>query len=345
MLVDEKFMQRGIELALLGQGNVAPNPLVGAVIVHQGKIIGEGYHKKYGEAHAEVNAVNSVLDISLLSEATIYVTLEPCAHVGKTSPCANLIVQHQFKRVVIGCVDSFSAVSGKGIERIRESGIDVTVGCLENECRQLNKHFFTFHEKNRPFVFLKWAQTLDGKIDNGNHNQNVTRISSEESKTLVHQWRNNHQAILVGRKTVENDNPSLTVRAVFGKNPIRIVLDPKANLALDYNIFNNEARTFVLNLLKNKTIDNVEYIKLNNLSPISILEKLTELNIISVLIEGGAQTLQSFIDANLWDEAAILQGNVSFEEGTYAAKLNRKSNYSFEYFGDTISMYSKNDNK
>jgi len=340
---DEKFMKRCIELALLGQGNVAPNPMVGAVIVFEGKIISEGYHHEFGKAHAEVNAVNSVSNKSLLSKATIYVSLEPCSHHGKTPPCTDLLVQHQFKRVVIGCLDTFSEVSGKGVQRLKDAGIDVTIGCLELECRQLNKHFFTFHEKKRPFIFLKWAQTVNGKIDNDSNDKNITWISSPESKTLVHQWRNNHQAILVGKNTIKNDNPSLTVRAVSGKNPIRIILDSNANLTLDYNVFNNEARTIVLNLVKKETIDNVEYIKLNNLSPISILQKLTELNIISVLIEGGAQTLQSFIDANLWDEAAILHGNVSFEEGTNAPIFSAKSNYSFEYFGDTISMYSKND--
>lgn len=343
MLLDEKFMQRGIELALLGQGNVAPNPMVGAVIVYNGKIIGEGYHQEFGESHAEVNAINNVKDKSILSESTIYITLEPCAHHGKTPPCADLIVKHQFKRVIIGCMDTYSEVSGKGIQRLKNAGIDVKTGCLEVECRELNKQFFAFHEKKRPFVFLKWAQTVNGKMDKGSNDKSVTWISSPESKTLVHQWRKNHQAILVGRNTIENDNPSLTVRSVTGKNPIRIVLDSNASLTSDFNVFNNEARTIVFNLKKQEVINTIEFVQLENMSPNSILQKLTELNIISVLIEGGAKTLQSFIDADLWDEAGILEANISFEEGTNAPTFKTKSNYSFKYFGDTISMYSKND--
>lgn len=342
MLLDDKFMQRGIELALLGQGNVAPNPMVGAVIVYNRKIIGEGYHQKFGEAHAEVNAFESVEDKSQLSESTIYVTLEPCSHYGKTPPCADLLVKHKFKRVVIGCVDTFSEVQGKGIERLREAGIDVHIGCLENECRELNKQFFTFHEKKRPFIFLKWAQTINGKLDNGIPDQTVTWISSPESKTLVHKWRNAHQAILVGRKTVENDNPSLTVRAITGKNPIRIVLDSELKLALTHSVFNKESKTIVFNLKKSEVVQEIEFVQLEEMTPKSILEALYDLNIISVLIEGGAQTLQSFIDSELWDEAAIITGNSSFEEGTNAPQLKHKINHSFEYFGDRISMYSKN---
>ena len=342
MLSDDKFMQRGIELALLGQGKVAPNPMVGAVIVYQGGIIGEGYHQQFGEAHAEVNAINSVKDKSILSESTIYVTLEPCSHFGKTPPCADLIVKHKFKRAVIGCQDTFSEVQGKGIVRLQEAGIVVRVGCLENECRELNKQFFTFNEKKRPFIFLKWAQTSNGKLDSGTSNQKVTWISSPESKTIVHQWRNTHQAILVGRKTIENDNPSLTVRAISGTNPIRLVLDSELKLPLTYSVFNNESKTIVFNLKKSEKVQNIEFVKLTEMTPKSILEALYELNIISVLIEGGAQTLQSFINVDLWDEAAIITGAATFENGTNAPELKRQVNHSFEYFGDTISMYSKN---
>lgn len=342
MLLDETFMQRGIDLALLGQGNVAPNPMVGAVIVYNNKIIGEGYHQKFGEAHAEVNAINSVLDVSVLSESTIFVTLEPCAHFGKTPPCADLIVKHKFKRVVIGCVDTFSEVKGKGIERMRQAGIDVTVGCLENECRELNKHFFTYHEKKRPFLFLKWAQTLNGKLDSGTHDQTITWISSPESKTLVHTWRNKHQAILVGRKTVENDDPSLTVRTISGANPTRIVLDSALKLPLTHSVFNKKSKTFVFNIKKSEKVQNIEFVKLKEMTPKSILETLYELNIISVLIEGGAETLQSFINVDLWDEAAIITGTTTFANGTDAPQLKSQVNHSFEYFGDTISMYSKN---
>lgn len=343
MLLDEKFMQRGIELAMLGQGNVAPNPMVGAVIVNKGKVIGEGYHKEIGKEHAEVNAINSVGDKSLLSESTIYVTLEPCSHFGKTPPCADLLVHSKFKRVVIGCSDPFSKVNGSGIKRLKDAGIEVTVNCLEMNCKELNKHFFTFHEKQRPYIFLKWAQTVNGKLDKGVNDKSVSWISSTESKTLTHQWRGHHQSILVGKNTVENDNPSLTVRAIKGKNPIRIVLDSNASLKSSYKIFNNESKTYIFNLIKNETINNVEYVQLKDMSLNSILEELKELNIISVLVEGGAKTLQTFIDAELWDEAAILKGKESFKEGTNAPILKAKNNYSFEYFGDTISMYSKKD--
>lgn len=336
-------MRRGIELALLGQGNVAPNPMVGAVIVYNDKIIGEGYHLQFGGPHAEVNAVNSVQDNSLLPQSTIYVTLEPCSHFGKTPPCVDLIIKHKFKRVVIGSRDPYAEVNGNGIERLKQNEIDITLNCLEEECRNLNKHFFTFHEQRRPFIFLKWAQTINGKIDNGANDQKITWISSPESKTLVHQWRKQYQAILIGKNTVENDNPSLTVRAVNGKNPIRIILDSNASLKLDYNVFNNEAKTYVFNLIREEKIDNVEFIQLNNMSIEAIIKKLTELNIISILIEGGTQTLQSFIDTDLWDEVAVLEGKTTFNEGTNAPILNKKSNYSFEYFGDTVSLYSKNE--
>lgn len=334
-------MQRGIELALMGQGNVAPNPMVGAVIVHEGKVIGEGYHEEYGKAHAEVNAVNSVKDKALLAASTIYVTLEPCAHHGKTPPCADLIVQYQFKRVVIGCTDTYSEVSGKGVQRLKKAGIEVEIGCLESKCRDLNKHFFTFHEKKRPFILLKWAQTSNGKIDSGSNDQTVTVISSPESKTLVHQWRNAHQAILVGRKTVESDNPKLTTRAIVGRNPIRIVLDSHLNLAPTNAVFNAQSRTIVLNKLKTEVVNDVEFVQLDEMSPEHILLALYNLNVISVLIEGGKETLQSFIDTELWDEAAVIKSNSTFENGTNAPRLHHSINHSFDYFGDTISMYSK----
>lgn len=342
MHLDEKFMRRGIELALLGQGNVAPNPMVGAVIVYNNKIIGEGYHQKFGEPHAEVNAINSIKDKSILPKSTIYVTLEPCSHFGKTPPCVDLIIKHKFKRVVIGSRDPYSEVNGNGIQKLKNEGIETTLNCLEEECRDLNKYFFTFHEKKRPYIFLKWAQTKNGKIDNGSHNQKISWISSPESKTLVHQWRKEYQAILIGKNTVENDNPSLTVRAVNGKNPIRIILDSEASLSLDFKVFSNEARTIVFNTAKQEKVNIIEFIQLNNMSIETIIKKLTEQNIISVLVEGGTQILQSFIDADLWDEVAILEGQTTFNEGTNAPIFNKKSNHSFEYFGDTISMYSKN---
>lgn len=342
---DNHFMNRCLELARKGKGHVAPNPLVGAIIVHNGKIIGEGYHEKYGQAHAEVNAINSVKDQSLLSEATIYVSLEPCAHFGKTPPCADLLTHHHFSRVVIGCTDTFDQVSGKGIEKLKDAGIDITVGVLEKECRALNKHFFTFHEKKRPFVFLKWAETTNGLIDNqdpisiaSNSEGEVTWISVPEVKSRVHKWRSEHIAILVGRKTVEADNPSLTVREVAGTNPIRVIIDSQAQLTLDYAAFNNKANTIIINTKKSEKLNDVEYIQLNEINPETILKSLYERGIQSVFIEGGATTIQAFIDTNLWDEACTIVGQGAFEKGTKAPILVRKPTEEF-FFGDTLKHY------
>jgi len=343
---DNHFMNRCIELARKGKGHVAPNPLVGAVIVHNGKIIGEGYHEKYGQAHAEVNAVNSVKDQSLLSEATIYVSLEPCAHFGKTPPCADLLAHHNFSRVVVGCTDTFDQVSGKGIEKLQNAGIDVTIGVLEKECRTLNKHFFTFHEKKRPFVFLKWAETTNGLIDSdenkeavtGSNLAGVTWISVPEVKSRVHKWRSEHMAILVGRKTVEADNPSLTVREVAGTNPIRVIIDSQAQLTLDYAVFNDEANTIVINTKKSENLDGVEYIQLDEINPETLLNTLYEKGIQSVFIEGGATTLQSFIDVNLWDEACTIVGQGTFEKGTKAPQIVGIHTEEL-FFGDTLKHY------
>lgn len=347
MIADEKYMHRCLEIAKMGKGQVAPNPLVGAVIVLNDTIIGEGYHRNYGEAHAEVNAVNSVQDQSKLSEATIYVSLEPCAHFGKTPPCADLLVHHHFKRVVIGCTDTFDQVSGKGVEKLQNAGIEVEIGVLERECRELNKHFFTFHEKKRPFVFLKWAQTTNGFIDNvgglpvrqqEESPKGVTWISVPEMKTRVHQWRSEHAGILVGRKTVESDNPSLTVREVAGKNPIRIVIDSNAKLNGDLAVFNSEAETLVINSVKSERNGTVEYLKLETINPENILKALYEKGIQSVFIEGGAHTLQSFIDAGLWDEACKITGQTSFESGTKAPQI--EGDFTTElFFGDTLKFY------
>lgn len=341
MSIDEFYMNRCIELARLGQGHVAPNPMVGSIIVHEGKIIGEGYHRKFGEAHAEVNAIHSVEDKRLLAESTIYVTLEPCSHFGKTPPCADLLVQHKFKKVVIGSLDPHSAVQGKGIKRLKENNITVEVGCLENACKTLNKHFFTFHEKQRPYVLLKWAETMNGKLDCGNHAGSVTPISSKESKVLVHTLRNEYQAILVGKKTVEHDNPQLTTRVVVGKNPIRVVLDSELQLNLNHAVFDNSSRTIVLNVIKTERKEHIEFVQLPNMSTQSILNALFDLKIISVMVEGGLQTLNSFIEANHWDEAILLKSKVVCDQGTDAPIINQPINHSFEYFGDTISVYSK----
>ena len=340
MQSDQRYMQRCIQLAKLGQGKVAPNPLVGAVIVHNNQIIGEGYHEKYGKAHAEVNAVTAVQDKSLLPESTIYVSLEPCAHYGKTPPCATLLAEHNFERVVIGCTDSFSAVSGKGIEKLTASGINVTVGVLEDECRTLNHAFFTFHEKKRPYISLKWAQTKNGLIDNQNQLAGqISWISAPEVQTLVHKWRTEHMGILVGRKTIEHDNPRLTVRAVEGNNPTRIVLDSNCTLESGYSVFDDSATTLVINQRKNELIKNIEYIKVNDMTPQHILNAVYNKGIQSLLIEGGAQTLQSFIDDGLWDKACVIMGQGEFNKGTTAPIIGHTPIATNTFFGDTLKWY------
>ena len=312
---EEFFMQRCIELASKTMGCASPNPMVGSVIVYNNKIIGEGYHEKYGSHHAEVNAINSVKDKSLLSKSTLYVNLEPCAHFGKTPPCSDLIIQNKIPEVVIGCVDTFSEVSGKGIERMRSVGIDVKVGVLENESRELNKRFFTFHEKKRPYIILKWAESKDRFIAPKNQTKPFWMTSSE-SKKLAHKWRAEEDAILVGRITAEKDNPSLTVREVEGSNPIRIIIDKDLKLSADFNLFNNDAKTIVFNQLKSEENNSNNYIKINfhNLTK-NILQELHKQNIQSIIIEGGTKTLQSFIDKNLWDEARIFTTKKTLTEG------------------------------
>ncbi len=315
------FMKRCIELASKAIGYTSPNPMVGSVIVYDGDIIGEGYHEKYGEAHAEVNAINSVKDKSLLPKSTLYVNLEPCAHFGKTPPCSNLIIEHEIPKVVIGCVDTFSEVAGKGIQKMKDAGIEVVVGVLESESRELNKRFFTFHEKKRPYIILKWAESQDGYIAPKNQTEPFWMTSSE-SKKLVHKWRAEEDAILVGRITAEKDNPSLTAREVEGKNPTRIVIDKDLKLDTSLNLFNSEAETLIFNSIKSEEIDTNNYIKINFNSLIeNILEELYKQNIQSVIIEGGSTTLQSFFDANMWNEARIFTANKALTEGVKAPNI------------------------
>ena len=315
-------MNRCLDLASKGLENVSPNPLVGSVIVYENKIIGEGYHMEYGKEHAEVNAITSVKDKSLLPKSTLYVNLEPCAHFGKTPPCSNLIIEHKIQKVVIGCVDTFSEVSGKGIIKMEKAGIEVSIGVLENECRELNTRFFTFHEKKRPYIILKWAESKDSFIAPNNQTAPFW-MTSNDSKKLVHKWRSEEDAILVGRITAEKDNPSLTVREVIGKNPIRIVIDKDLKLSKKLNLFNNEARTIIFNALKTKEINLNYYIKIdfNNLIK-CILQELYKQKIQSLIIEGGAKTLQSFIDKKLWDESRIFIANKTIVEGIKSPNID-----------------------
>lgn len=323
----EKYMKRCIELAKLAFGNAAPNPMVGSVIVHNDRIIGEGYHKKCGLAHAEVNAINSVKNKELLSSSTLYVNLEPCAHHGKTPPCSDLIVAKGIPNVVIGCVDIFAKVAGKGIEKLRKAGCNVTVGVLEQESIDLNKRFFTFHSKKRPYIILKWAETLDGFIDIDRRGKNPIEpywISNKLSKKLVHKWRTQEDAFMIGTNTAINDNPQLTVREWHGRNPIRVVLDNKLRLPANLKLFDKQATTIVFNSLKNESYENVEYIKIsfdNNMLN-ELISKLYTFDIQSVVIEGGRELLDSFIQKKLWDEARVFIGNKYFIKGTKAPKFS-----------------------
>jgi diaminohydroxyphosphoribosylaminopyrimidine deaminase/5-amino-6-(5-phosphoribosylamino)uracil reductase len=338
---DELFMQRCIDLAYLGQGNVAPNPMVGCVIVHEGKILAEGYHRKYGEAHAEVNAIQNLSDPTILKECVVYVSLEPCAHFGKTPPCADLLVSHQVKKVVIGCKDTNVKVGGKGIERLRKAGIEVEVGILEKECRELNKRFFTFHEKQRPYVILKWAQSKDGFLDGPrrNNEKGIFWISSPETRSLVHKWRSEEASILVGRKTVENDNPSLTVRDYFGKNPIRLIIDSQLKISGELNILSDEAPTIIFNRSRNEKAGSVEWVKIPEVETRYILEELYKRGIQSVIVEGGSRTLQYFIFDNVWDEARVIVGDTILGEGNRAPSINKVPAFSYRFSKDHIYHY------
>jgi diaminohydroxyphosphoribosylaminopyrimidine deaminase/5-amino-6-(5-phosphoribosylamino)uracil reductase len=341
MTPDEIFMARAIALAQLADASVFPNPHVGAVIVHEGEIIAEGYHKKHGEAHAEVDAVNQIEDKSILKNCTIYVTLEPCAHYGKTPPCADLLVQHQFKRVVIGSVDPFALVNGAGVERLKNSGIEVEIGVLKEQCDALNKRFFTFHEKKRPFITLKWAESKDGFIAPPEQTAGKrTHITGELSHLLVHQQRAQEHAILVGRLTVEKDNPQLNVRHIHAPSPKRFVLDANLKLGPDYQVFKDGGETHVLNCIKDERVGNVHYHKLDVLTPKSICDALYDLNIISVYIEGGSTTLQHFIDADIYDVIYRFVGPNQMQSGIKAPKFSGKLIQEMKLEEDWLGEYS-----
>lgn len=305
MSFQEQIMSRCISLARLGAGNVSTNPMVGAVVVHKGKIIGEGYHRKCGGPHAEVNAINSVKDPALLPESEIYVSLEPCAHFGKTPPCADLIIEKKIKKVYVGCLDPFSKVDGKGIQKLRAAGVEVEVGVLEKECQELNRRFFTSVNLRRPYVILKWAQSIDGYIDK---DCKPVRISNHQTEILNHKWRSEEDAILVGYNTALRDNPSLTNRLWAGKNPLRVVLDRDGSLQKNLKIFDDSARTVVLDFHGDDM-------------PQNVLTALNEMKVQSLIIEGGASTHRRFIKAGLWDEARIFVADVMLGGGTKAAEI------------------------
>ncbi|PWI29137.1 bifunctional diaminohydroxyphosphoribosylaminopyrimidine deaminase/5-amino-6-(5-phosphoribosylamino)uracil reductase RibD [Flavobacteriaceae bacterium LYZ1037] len=331
MKIHEKYIKRCIEIAKNGLGTTAPNPMVGCVIVHNNKIIGESYTSPYGGNHAEVNAIESVTNKSILSEATLYVTLEPCSHFGKTPPCSDLIINNHIPHVVIGTIDTHSKVAGKGIEKLKAAGCKVTVGVLEDACKEHHKRFFTFHDKKRPYIILKWAETQDGFIaPKSKINQQPVWITNKLSRQLVHKWRSEEQAILVGTNTVIEDNPSLTVRDWTGKNPIRIVLDKTNKLSKDYQIFNNDAETIVVT---NNEINYTSHVALQ------ICKLLHYKDIQSVIIEGGSQTLQTFIDENLWDEARVFIGNTTFTHGIKAPNFKKKQNQESSILEDSLIFF------
>lgn len=334
-----------MSIAKKGIGYSRPNPSVGAVIVWNNTIIGEGYTSSYGGNHAEVNAINSVKDKTLLKEATIYVTLEPCSHHGKTPPCADLIIKYQFKKVVIGCIDSNRLVAGKGVERLKKAGVDVLVGVLESECLYHHRRFFTVQEKKRPYIILKWAETKDGFIAPlSKEKQQPVWISNQYSQQLVHQWRSQEHAIMVGTSTVIDDNPTLNVRSWSGQNPVRIVLDRSLRIPKTATIFDKSVQTIVITQVgakpqqydKNLIFEEIYFSK--NIA-IQICEVLQKNKIQSVIIEGGLQTLQTFIDEDLWDEARVFIGDKEFKEGVPSPKLNRVTNEEMNLHTDVLKKY------
>ncbi|MFM9840671.1 MAG: bifunctional diaminohydroxyphosphoribosylaminopyrimidine deaminase/5-amino-6-(5-phosphoribosylamino)uracil reductase RibD [Cyclobacteriaceae bacterium] len=342
MTPDELFMQRTFELALLGVGHVSPNPRVGCVIVHDGKIIGEGWHQKYGESHAEVNAVRSVQDQSLLKNSTVYVNLEPCSHFGKTPPCANMLIQHQVKKVVIANVDTNPLVGGEGIKKLKETGIEVATGILEKQGRELNKRFFTFMEKQMPYIILKWAQTADGFVAQSNYESKW--ISNEYSRQLVHRWRSEEDAVLVGTRTAAHDNPTLTVRDWTGRNPVRIVIDRFLRLSEKLNLFDRTQKTICYNVLKQEEYTNLSLIRLDEKDFIhQLVADLYKQKVQSVIIEGGAQTFQLFIDAALWDEARVFTSTRSFGAGISAPIIQGNLQSEQDIFLDRFQRIFKNE--
>ena len=344
MNISEKYIKRCIELARNGLGNTYPNPMVGSVIVHKGKIIGEGWHQRAGEAHAEVNAIASVKDKSLLKNSTIYISLEPCSHYGKTPPCSDLIIEKGIRKVVIGTMDPFAKVAGRGIKKLMDAGSEVKVGVLEEECLELNRRFFSFHNKKRPYIILKWAQTQDGFIaPKPRSEKRPVWITNKYSGTLVHKWRGEEAAILVGTRTVLEDNPNLNVRKWTGADPVRIIIDKELKIPQDASVYNNEQKSiFICERKPERSNANnpiFEEIGFSENIAKDISDILYKHELQSVIIEGGTKTLQQFIDSGLWDEARIFTGSVRFKEGTKAPFLNGKLEKESMIANDNLKIY------
>ncbi len=343
MQSNEIYMHRCLDLAALGLGKTYPNPMVGAVIVHQSKIIGEGWHQKAGEAHAEVHAVQSVKDVTLLINSTLYVSLEPCAHEGKTPPCVDLILKHKIPNVVVGCLDPFSKVSGKSIQKMKEAGVNVILGMLEEECLATNKRFISLYVHKRPYIILKWAECLEGFIaPNDQAKGEPVWLISRESKILVHKWRTEESSILIGRKTADVDNPALTARLWKGKNPLRIVIDKDLKLEKNLQVFDEKVETLVFTQKSNADYGTMKYIQLPFEKPLNeIMKVLYQSNISSIIIEGGRETLQGFIDQELWDEARVFVANKKLKNGIMAPILKGKLLTEEKISSDTLKTFSR----
>jgi diaminohydroxyphosphoribosylaminopyrimidine deaminase/5-amino-6-(5-phosphoribosylamino)uracil reductase len=339
----ESYMRRCIQLALLGAGQVAPNPMVGAVLVYKERIIGEGYHREYGQPHAEVNCISSVAagDQHLIPESTLYVSLELCSHFGKTPPCSDLIIRKGIPEVVIGCRDPFPEVNGKGIEKLRQAGIKVITGILEEECRKLNKRFLTFHTKQRPYIILKWAQTANGKTGSGQ--QERLLISNSFTNRMVHQWRSEEAAILVGTNTALLDDPSLDNRLWTGKSPVRMILDLSLRLPGSLKIFDRKQPTIIFNLHRQEADGDLLYYRIEESLPVikQLLDACFKLNLQSILVEGGTTLLHSFIGAGLWDEARVIVNDQVVSKGTDAPLLkNSRPRTIKKISSDTLYHYT-----
>lgn len=344
--VHEHFMKRCLELASLGAGRVAPNPLVGCVIVHKDRIIGEGYHHAFGGPHAEVNAIDSVQQPAQLKHATLYVNLEPCAHHGKTPPCADLIIEKKIPRVVICNFDPYKEVAGKGLERMQRAGIEVETNVLESEGRWINRRFFAYHERKRPYIILKWAQTMDGYLDHERKpgdDQPPLKITGNESNRLVHRWRGEEAAILVGKNTALLDNPSLTTRLWPGKDPLRLVIDPRLQLPSSLNLLSDGKPTWVYNAQKAHCEGEVCYERITDPAEflMEIMCHLFHNDIQSVIIEGGGNTIERFYEARLWDEARIFTGSERIGRGVRAPTFNGQLLSSNRIGNDLLQVYTR----
>jgi diaminohydroxyphosphoribosylaminopyrimidine deaminase / 5-amino-6-(5-phosphoribosylamino)uracil reductase len=338
---DEIFMERALELAAHGRGAVSPNPMVGSVVVHNNIIVGEGWHRQYGQAHAEVNAIASVAAPDILSECTLYVNLEPCSHFGKTPPCADLLIEKKIRRVVVANLDSNPLVAGNGIRKMRDAGIEVVTGVLDKKGRELNKRFFTFIEKQRPYIILKWAQTSDGFVAHENYDSKW--ISNELSRQLVHKWRSEEDAILAGTRTISYDNPQLNVRDWSGRNPTRIVLDRFLKLNENLNVFDRSQATLCYNLLRHEEHENLAFVRVDENDFIgNVIRDLKKQKIQSVIIEGGATTLELFIKSGLWDEARIFESQRTFHKGIAAPILRGKTILRQEILEDRLNIIVPN---